>query len=218
MKKEQERMANLRVMEYTVGEIMTNCFFIVNEDTKETLIIDPGAEARRLSDRIMSEGLTPVAILLTHGHFDHTGAADALKDAFKIPIYAYEGEKQTLEDPILNLTGMWSAHPVKYSADVYVKDEEILELAGFKIRVLFTPGHTPGGCCYYFENEKVLASGDTLFCGSIGRTDFPGGSMSKLVRGVKEKLFDLPGETEVLPGHNNRTTIGYEKQYNPFLV
>ena len=211
-------MANLRVMEYTVGEVMTNCYFIVNEDTKETLIIDPGAEGNRLIERIGSEGLFPVAILLTHGHFDHAGAVKQLKEAFKIPVYAYEGEKQTLKDPMLNLTGMWSAHPVQYSADVYVKDEEVLELAGFKIRVLFTPGHTPGGCCYYFEEEKVLASGDTLFCGSIGRTDFPGGSMSKLVRGVKEKLFNLPGDTEVLPGHERRTTIGYEKQYNPFLA
>jgi glyoxylase-like metal-dependent hydrolase (beta-lactamase superfamily II) len=190
---------------------------IVNEETKETLIIDPGAEAARLSERIRSEGLLPVAILLTHGHFDHAGAVAELKEMYKIPVYAHEEEKKVLEDPMLNLTGMWSSRPVRYQADIFVRDGDILELAGFTIRVIFTPGHTQGGCCYYFEGNKVLASGDTLFHGSIGRTDFPGGSMSRLVRGIREKLLDLPGDTEVLPGHDMRTTIGYEKQYNPFL-
>ena len=210
-------MPDLRIMEYTVGEVMTNCYMIVNEETKETLIIDPGAEAARLSERIRSEGLLPVAILLTHGHFDHAGAVAELKEMYKIPVYAHEEEKKVLEDPMLNLTGMWSSRPVRYQADIFVREGDILELAGFTIRVIFTPGHTQGGCCYYFEGNKVLASGDTLFHGSIGRTDFPGGSMSRLVRGIREKLLDLPGDTEVLPGHDMRTTIGYEKQYNPFL-
>ena len=118
---------------------------------------------------------------------------------------------------MLNLTGMWTMHGEKYSADIYVKDGEILDLAGFRIKVLFTPGHTPGGCCFYFDGYKVLASGDTLFAASVGRTDFPEGSMSDLVRGIREKLLVLPGDTEVLPGHMGRTTIGYERQYNPFL-
>lgn len=208
---------NLRVMEYTVGEVMTNCYFIVNEKTMETLIVDPGAQADLLIDRIRSEKLTPVAVLLTHGHFDHVGAVQAIKEEFQIPVYAHEAEKQTLEDPQMNLTGLWSRHPRKFSADIYVRDGQVLELAGFTIRVLLTPGHTPGGCCYYFEGNKVLASGDSLFCGSIGRTDFPGGSMSSLVRSVKKKLLELPGDTEVLPGHERRTTIGYERQYNPYL-
>ena len=101
---------------------------------------------------------------------------------------------------------------------MYTKDGDVLELAGFKIKVISTPGHTEGGCCYYFDGNKVLASGDTLFCGSVGRTDFKGGSMSDLVRSVKEKLFKLPNDTAVLPGHEARTTIGYEKQYNMYLA
>ncbi len=208
--------ADLRIEEYTVGPVMTNCYFIVNEDTKETLIIDPGDEAQHLASRIESGQLKPVAILLTHGHFDHAGAVAELRAEFDVPVYAYEGEKETLENPQINLSGM-NGYTEIYKADIFLKDEQVIELAGFKIRVLFTPGHTPGGCCYYFEENKVLASGDTLFCGSVGRTDFPGGSMSQLIRGIKEKLLVLPRDTVVLPGHEARTTIGYECEYNGFL-
>lgn len=208
---------NILIEEYTVGDVQTNCYFIVNPQTKEALIIDPGAQGSFLAGRIRDRGYQPVAILLTHGHFDHAGAADDLKKAFDIPIYAYEAEKRVLEDPRLNLTGMWAFKGERYQADKYVKDGDILELAGFTIKVLFTPGHTPGGCCYYFEGNKVLASGDTLFASSVGRTDFPEGSMSDLVRGIRDKLLNLPGDTEVLPGHMQRTTIAYERQYNPFL-
>lgn len=208
---------NILIEEYTVGEVQTNCFFIINPKTKEALIIDPGAEADFLARKIRAGGYQPVAILLTHGHFDHADAVADLKAEFDIPVYAYEAEKRVLEDPMLNLTGMWGIRGKQYHADRFVKDGDILELAGYQIKVLFTPGHTPGGCCYYFDGYKVLASGDTLFAASVGRTDFPEGSMSALVRGIREKLLVLPGDTEVLPGHMGRTTIGYERQYNPFL-
>ena len=121
-----------------------------------------------------------------------------------------------MEDPGLNLCGMIGEHKV-YHADIFVKDEEVLNLAGFSIRVFFTPGHTIGGCCYYIASEHVLISGDTLFQQSIGRTDFPGGSMSDLVRAVKEKLMILPEDTVVYPGHMGTTTIADEKRMNPFL-
>ena len=104
-----------------------------------------------------------------------------------------------------------------YHADVYVKDKEVLDLAGMEILVLHTPGHTEGGCCYYLEKERVLFSGDTLFCQSVGRTDFPGGSMKKIVRSIKEKLLVLPEEVRVYPGHMDLTTIGMERAQNPFL-
>ncbi len=208
---------NILIEEYTVGEVQTNCFFIVNPTTKEALIIDPGAEARLLIKKIRQRDYQPVAVLLTHGHYDHAGAAEEIKAEFDIPIYAYEEEKRVLEDPVLNLTGLWTRHGVSFHADKFVKDGDVLDLAGYQIKVLFTPGHTPGGCCYYFDGYKVLASGDTLFNGSVGRTDFPEGSMSDLIRGIRDKLLDLPGDTEVLPGHMQRTTIGFERQYNPFL-
>ena len=100
---------------------------------------------------------------------------------------------------------------------MFVKDGDVLDLAGFSVRVLFTPGHTEGGCCYYIEKEQAVFAGDTLFCSSVGRTDFPGGSASVLLRSIREKLMTLPGQTNVYPGHNEITTIGWEKQHNPFL-
>lgn len=209
-------MVDLRIEEYNVGDIGTNCYFIVNADTNEMLVIDPGGNGQDLNRRIRERGLKPAAVLLTHGHYDHAHHAQVVADEFQIPIYAHEAEKETLENPTLNLSPMFGCREI-YRADKYVKDGDILHLAGFEIQVLFTPGHTVGGVCYYFSGNKVLASGDTLFCCSVGRTDFPKGSMSVLIRSIREKLLDLPGDTEVLPGHERRTTIGYEKQYNPYL-
>ena len=209
-------MVDLRIEEYNVGDIGTNCYFIVNADTKEMLVIDPGGDGKDLIRRINNSELKPVAVLLTHGHYDHAADADVVAKEYNIPIYAHEAERETLENPNLNLSPMFGRREI-YHADKYVKDGDILNLAGFTIRVIHTPGHTVGGCCYYFDGNKVLASGDTLFCGSVGRTDFPKGSMSDLVRSIKEKLLDLPGDTAVLPGHESRTTIGYERQYNAFL-
>lgn len=209
-------MTDLRIEEYNVGEIGTNCYFIVNADTDEMLVVDPGGNGQDLIRRIKERGLKPQAVLLTHAHYDHAHHARMVADAFGIPVYAHENEQVTMTDTEKNASRMFG-NPETYKADIYTKDGQILELCGFKIRVIFTPGHTEGGCCYYFDGNKVLASGDTLFCGSVGRTDFKGGSMSALLRSIKEKLFLLPNDTEVLPGHEARTTIGYEKQYNMFL-
>ena len=158
----------------------------------------------------------PIAILLTHGHFDHAAASGELATIFNIPIYAHEAEKDTLEDPMANVSWMVRRDEV-YHADVFVKDEQELDLAGFHIRVFHTPGHTAGGCCYYLPYEEVVFSGDTLFAQSVGRTDFPGGSMSKIVRSIKDKLMTLPEHTTVYPGHNDMTTIERERMYNPYL-
>ncbi|MCI8895531.1 MAG: MBL fold metallo-hydrolase [Lachnospiraceae bacterium] len=209
-------MSNITIETYCVGEVQTNCYLAVNETTKEVLIVDPGASAGALHQRIREKEYQPAAILLTHGHFDHAMAAKELAELCQVKIYAHEAEKETLEDPRLNVSGMIGRREV-YHADVYVKDEEVLKLAGFSIRVFHTPGHTAGGCCYYIPMEDVLFSGDTLFCQSVGRTDFPGGSMSQLVRGIREKLMVLPERTQVYPGHMDRTTIEQERQWNPYL-
>lgn len=209
-------MAPIRVEQYVVGAVQTNCYFAINEDTGEVLIVDPGASAGRLIEICKDEKLNPVAILLTHGHFDHATGAAEIAEHFSIPIYAHEKEKETLETPGMNLSG-WEGREQTFGADIYLKDEQEIDLAGFHIRLLHTPGHTPGGCCYFFSYQNVLFSGDTLFCTSIGRTDFPGGSSSRLIRSIREKLMVLPDDITVYPGHNDITTIGAERKYNPYL-
>ena len=204
------------VLRYIVGPVCTNCYLLVNHKTGELLVVDPGDQAQLIEKQIEKTGAKPVAILLTHGHFDHAGAAEELADKYQISIYAHEAERETLEDPGLNHCGMIGEHKV-YRADVFVKDEEVLNLAGFSIRVFFTPGHTIGGCCYYIADEKILFSGDTLFQESVGRTDFPRGSASDLIRAIREKLMPLPDDVTVYTGHDESTLIGYERMHNPYL-
>ena len=204
------------VLRYIVGPVCTNCYLLVNHKTGELLVVDPGDQAQLIEKQIEKTGAKPVAILLTHGHFDHAGAAEELAGKYQISIYAHEAERETLEDPGLNLCGMIGEHKV-YRADVFVKDEEVLNLAGFSIRVFFTPGHTIGGCCYYIADEKILFSGDTLFQESVGRTDFPRGSASDLIRAIREKLMPLPDDVTVYTGHDESTLIGYERMHNPYL-
>lgn len=210
-------MIQMQVEHLAVGPVQTNCYLAINKETKEAIIIDPGDDADRIGMRLMQLEAKPVAILLTHGHFDHAGAAKTLAAQYDILVYAHEKEAETLEDSRMNLSGPLAGGATTYHVDVFLKDEQELTLAGLHIRVLFTPGHTPGGCCYYFPREDVLFSGDSLFCGSVGRTDFPGGSMHTLVDSVRNKLMSLPENTIVYPGHDIETTIEQERMYNPFL-
>lgn len=209
-------MAPLRVEQYVVGSVQTNCYFAINENTSEVLIVDPGARAKRLAEIIDEKKLNPTAILLTHGHFDHAGGAAELAERYDIKVYAEEHERETLENPAINLS-VWEGREISYHADVFLRDEQEIDLAGFHIRVLHTPGHTVGGCCYYFSYQNAVFSGDTLFAQSVGRTDFPKGSASALIRSIEEKLMPLPDETTVYTGHNEITTIGTERMYNPYL-
>lgn len=210
-------MIQMQVEHLAVGPVQTNCYLAINKETKEAIIIDPGDDADRIGMRLMQLEAKPVAILLTHGHFDHAGAAKTLAAQYDILVYAHEKEAETLEDSRMNLSGPLAGGATSYHVDVFLKDEQELTLAGLHMRVLFTPGHTPGGCCYYFPREDVLFSGDSLFCGSVGRTDFPGGSMRTLVDSVRNKLMSLPENTIVYPGHDIETTIEQERMYNPFL-
>ena len=206
----------MKIERYCVGQVGTNCYFAINEKTKETLVIDPGDSAQMLAEKIREQGLIPTAILLTHGHFDHAMAAEELAEIFELKIYAHEEEKDTLHQPGMNVSAMIGRRD-SYRADIFVKDGALLQLAGMEVKVLHTPGHTPGGCCYYLEKEQALFSGDSLFCQSVGRTDFPGGSMSMIVRSIRDKLLVLPDEVKVYPGHMDLTTIGMERRQNPFL-
>lgn len=200
-----------------LGMVGTNCYLLCNMDIKECVLIDPADSQDEISRMIDESGCSLKGILLTHGHFDHIMAADAIRDKYGVKVYASCDEKNTLEQPRINLG---EAYGLKLSvkADVWHKDGEILKLAGFDIEALHTPGHTEGGSCYYIREIGVLFSGDTLFCGSVGRTDFPGGSMSEIVRSIKEKVMVLPDDTKVYPGHGEGTSVGYERVNNPFLA
>lgn len=200
-----------------LGMVGTNCYLLCNMDIKECVLIDPADSQDEISRMIDESGCSLKGILLTHGHFDHIMAADAVRDKYGVKVYASCDEKNTLEQPHINLG---EAYGLKLSvkADVWHKDGEILKLAGFDIEALHTPGHTEGGSCYYIREIGVLFSGDTLFCGSVGRTDFPGGSMSEIVRSIKEKVMVLPDDTKVYPGHGEGTSVGYERENNRFLV
>lgn len=201
---------------FMTGMMQTNCYVASNEETKECFLVDPATCTSEIISYIKDNELKLQAILLTHGHFDHTLGIPGFLKEFEVPVYAYEAEKELLEDADKNLSSVYGMFYTFKEAE-YLKDGQILEIAGMKIKVIYTPGHTIGGCCYYIEEEKVLFSGDTLFYTSIGRTDFETGSYNKLVNSVRLKLFKLPDEVKVYPGHMSETTIGYEKKYNPFL-
>lgn len=209
-------MKELKIGRIVLGMCQTNCYFVYEEGSSRVIVFDPADKGDYIFDGLKGKGFTVDAILLTHGHFDHIWGVEQLRELSGAKVYAYEGEKELCENASLNVSkGAGRACAIK--ADEYVKDGEEITAAGISCRLIATPGHTGGSCCYYFENDKILISGDTLFQESVGRTDLPTGSMSMLVRSVKEKLLPLPEEVKVYPGHGESTTIGYEKKYNPFL-
>lgn len=201
----------MRVEKICVGYINENCYLAIHEASMEALIIDPGSEPEKIKAKIEELNVKPQAILLTHGHYDHTGAVDELRNSYGIKVYASVDEEQVLKDRRISLNS------VEVQADEYIMDGQRFCLANMNGIMLATPGHTPGGACYYFEEDGILFSGDTLFHESVGRSDFKMGSASDLIRSIKEKLLILPDDTIVLPGHMDGTTIGHEKVYNPFI-
>ncbi len=207
-------MKNLIIKTLVLGACQTNCYLAYQKQTKEGWIVDPADRAEMIIEQCETIGMKPKAILLTHGHFDHMTAARKVKEHFDIPIYAGEKERKLLGDATMNLSGVW-ASAVTLEADIWITEKDTLELAGYSVKVMETPGHTPGGVCYYIPEEEILFSGDTLFCESLGRTDFPGSSTADILHSIREKLFKLPDETVVYAGHMNSTTIGHEKINNP---
>lgn len=202
---------------FVLGSVSTNCYALYQDDAKEAVLFDPADRADIILDFIREKQLKLAAILLTHGHFDHIGAAREIAEYCQVPIYAHERESEILSDTELNLSSIMGRTAVSLQADKTLRDGDEIELAGFHFQILHTPGHTPGGVCYYLKKEKLLFSGDTLFAGSVGRSDFPKGSYAELIRFVREKLMQLPEDTQVFPGHGEQTTIGYEQTHNPFI-
>lgn len=207
----------MKIEKFVLGPVGTNCYIVSNDDTMECFIVDVAACPPEFVSHIKNAGLTVKAVLLTHGHFDHIMGLERFLEEFPVPVYACAAEKDVLESSQLNSSAGMLGQPYTFTGARFVKDGDLLDVAGMKIQVIQTPGHTIGGGCYYIADENVLFSGDTLFRASVGRTDLPTGSMSALVRSVTDRLLVLPDETRVYPGHMEETTIGYEKQYNPFL-
>lgn len=211
VRKRQVLGVNVNVSKIVVGPVRTNCYLVNRVDSDKAVIIDPGDEADSIERALRFKKLMPAAILLTHGHFDHIGAVNILKKHFGIPVYAYYKEEQLLAGD-MNL-GRAFGMPVTEKADIYVKDNEKIVMDDITFQVLYTPGHTIGSCCFYVEKENILFSGDTLFCCSHGRTDFPTGSESAIIRSIVERLLVLDDKTHVYPGHEEETTIGSEKRF-----
>lgn len=207
----------MQVRQCNVGMVMTNCYFIINEETKEVAMVDPGDQAQYLLNQCRQLGLTLRAILLTHGHFDHIMAVPALKEATGAVIYAAQAEDALLRDAEYNLSGAWQRRPLTVEADALLRDGQEFELLGCQVKMILTPGHTCGSCCYYLPEQGWLFSGDTLFCESYGRLDLPTAMPSKMSESINDKLLVLPEETKVYPGHNDMTTIGHERKYNPMV-
>lgn len=206
----------MKIERFAIGSMGTNCYFIKNEETKELILVDPAICPKELVEYVKKNGYTPRAILLTHGHFDHVMGIDGWVQEYDIPVYLQEEEKEVLARPEWNLSSAFGPS-YHYQAVCTLKDGEQINLAGYEIKVLHTPGHTQGGCCYYIPAESVVISGDTLFYRSVGRSDFPTGDTLTLMRSIQEKLFTLPEDVIVYPGHGDATCIGDEKKNNPFV-
>lgn len=209
-------MAELKIGKITLGSCQTNCYFVYNADSKNVLVFDPADRGDLLYSKLTDAGFTVEAILLTHGHFDHIWGVEKLKELSGVKVYAFEAEEELCMDAGMNISAA-AGRACSLKPDMLLKDGEEVTIGEYTFRAIATPGHTKGSGCFYFEEDKMLISGDTLFQESVGRTDFPTGSMSTLVRSIKDKLMVLPEEVKVYPGHGESTTIGYEKENNPFL-
>ena len=207
----------MEIKRLVLGLVRTNCYIVYSEETKNAVIIDPAADSRRIMEEISGLGVVPEAVLLTHGHFDHMLAAESLKNGYQIPICVHKADAELVKNPDLNCSEQFLHMAYAISANEELEDGQELRFLDGAFTVLSTPGHTEGSCCYYSKEDNILFSGDTLFQGSVGRTDLPTGSAAKLVNSIREKLFVLPEDTLVLSGHGDQTTIGEEKQYNPYV-
>lgn len=197
------------------GIYAANCYLVYSENDKAAIIVDPGGDVDDLVNAIDKNNLDLKFIVLTHGHGDHIGAATALKDRYKVDVLIHEDDAEMLESGEINLSTKMAMGSVELKADRILKEGETIVFGDLEAKVIHTPGHTKGGICLLIENS--LITGDTLFKGSIGRSDLYGGDFEALISSIKNKLLELPDETIVYPGHGGQSTIGYEKRTNHFL-
>jgi hydroxyacylglutathione hydrolase len=196
------------------GAFAANCYLAACEQSRRGILIDPGADAGSIIRLVREKEITVAYLVCTHGHIDHIGAAAAVREALGAPLYIHQADSDMLRHPH-DALGFYGDKAEPAQPDGFLEEGCELACGSFTLKVLSTPGHSPGSVCLY--GEGVLFSGDTLFAGSIGRTDFPGGDFGQIISSIKTKLLVLPEETVVYPGHGPATTIAEEKRYNPFL-
>jgi len=199
-----------------VGQMQVNCYIVAPGENSSAIIIDPGSEARKIKRVLDKHRLRPALIINTHGHYDHIGS----DNDFDAPIYIHEQDLALLKDPQLNLSGLF-ALPYSVKSEIRIlEDNQNIELQGLQLKVLHMPGHTPGGIALQMikPTDKIVFTGDSLFCQGIGRSDLAGGDESLLIKSIKEKLLILTDDTVIYPGHGPSSTIGEEKKHNPFLI
>ncbi len=203
---------------FPVGPLQCNCSVIGDETSHEAIVIDPGADISRVLDVVNRHGLRVTQILITHGHIDHVGGAMKLKQATGAPVLINKDDAPQLKMLDMQATWIGVAPPGEVTIDASLEEGMTVSAGGITATILHTPGHTEGSTCIYFPAEKKLIAGDTLFAGSIGRTDLPGGNLQKIMRSLHDRVVTLPEDVIVIPGHGPATTIGQEKETNPYLV
>ena len=207
----------MEVIKIMLGDLQTNCYILVN-DNKECTIIDPGSESEKVIELLELQGLALKGILITHGHFDHIGGVKGLQERYGVEIYAHNGESEMMANANLNLSKMFSGNPIECKASKFLKDGDRLELGeGFSFEVIEVPGHTSHSLCF-LHSKGHMFTGDTLFAGGIGRTDLYDGSPRDLMVNIREKLFALDSNIKIYPGHGTSSTIGLEKETNPYFL
>lgn len=209
-------MGEIKIGKLTLGAAGTNCYFVYRAGETDCIFFDPADAGDYIYGALNERGFKVVSIYLTHAHFDHIWGCNELRELTGVKTHALAAERQLCEDPHKNVSES-AGRPYTVKIDEYINDGDVIDEAGMEFRVIATPGHTIGSCCYYFEEAGILVSGDTLFQASIGRTDLPTGSESSIIRSIDERLICLPDDTRVYPGHGPSTTIQYEKMNNPFI-
>ncbi len=200
-----------------VGSYAANCYILGDEVSKEAIVVDPGSEADRIMKKISDKALKVKYIVLTHGHGDHIGAVESLKVMTGAEVMIHHDDAYMLDDPSKNFTGSIHGNSIAFKPDRTIGAGDVIQIGKIKIRVLHTPGHTYGGICLYVPSEKVVISGDTLFYGSVGRSDLEGGDHKQMISAIIKQLMTLDDEVIVYPGHGASTSIGFERRKNPFI-